>query len=92
MREKVTGGDQNVSANRAPMPGLRQTIQGKEPRFMNLDLSGKTALVTASSGGIGLAIARSLAAEGAKVIINGRTQDSVDKALADFTKTCPVAT
>src|SRR5437899_2116448 len=37
---------------------------------MKLDLNGKTALVTASSGGIGLEIARSLAAEGDKVEIN----------------------
>ena len=58
---------------------------------MNLDLSGKTALVTASSGGIGLAIARSLAAEGAKVIINGRTQDSVNHALAELRRDLPGA-
>ena len=51
---------------------------------MNLDLTNKTALVTASSGGIGLEIARSLAAEGARVVINGRTQASVDKAIADI--------
>jgi 3-oxoacyl-[acyl-carrier protein] reductase len=50
---------------------------------MNLDLNEKTALVTGSSGGIGLEIARSLAAEGAKVIINGRTQMNVEKAIAD---------
>lgn len=51
---------------------------------MNLDLAGKTALVTASSGGIGLEIARSLATDGARVVINGRTQASVDKATADI--------
>ena len=51
---------------------------------MNLNLNDHTALVTASTGGIGLEIARSLAAEGAKVIINGRTQSSVDKALAEL--------
>jgi 3-oxoacyl-[acyl-carrier protein] reductase len=51
---------------------------------MNLNLNGHTALVTASTGGIGLEIARSLAAEGAKVVINGRTQSSVDKALAEL--------
>ncbi|WP_254305696.1 SDR family NAD(P)-dependent oxidoreductase [Sphingopyxis sp. BSNA05] len=48
---------------------------------MNLDLNDKTALVTASTGGIGLEIARSLAAEGATVIVNGRTQASVDTAI-----------
>lgn len=55
---------------------------------MDLKLSDKTALVTASTGGIGQAIATSLAAEGARVIINGRSQESVDKAvqaiLADY--------
>ena len=49
---------------------------------MQLNLNGKVALVTASSGGIGLAIARSLAAEGAKVAVNGRTKQNVDRALA----------
>ncbi len=51
---------------------------------MNLNLNGHTALVTASTGGIGLEIARSLAIEGARVIINGRTQSSVDKTLAEL--------
>ena len=49
---------------------------------MQLNLNGKVAFVTASSGGIGLAIASSLAAEGAKVAVNGRTSQSVEKALA----------
>jgi NAD(P)-dependent dehydrogenase (short-subunit alcohol dehydrogenase family) len=49
---------------------------------MDLQLKGKTALVTGSTAGIGLAIAQSLAHEGAKVIVNGRTQERVDKALA----------
>lgn len=48
---------------------------------MKLDIEGKTALVTASSAGIGLEIARSLAAEGAKVVINGRTRESVEHAI-----------
>ncbi len=50
---------------------------------MELDLRGKIALVTASSGGIGLQIARSLATEGAKVAINGRTRASVEQAIED---------
>jgi NAD(P)-dependent dehydrogenase (short-subunit alcohol dehydrogenase family) len=48
---------------------------------MNLQLDGKTALVTGSTAGIGLAIARALAKEGAAVIVNGRTQERVDEAV-----------
>jgi NAD(P)-dependent dehydrogenase (short-subunit alcohol dehydrogenase family) len=48
---------------------------------MNLQLEGKSALVTGSTAGIGLAIAASLAAEGAAVIVNGRTQRRVDEAI-----------
>jgi len=50
---------------------------------MNLDLSGKTALITGSTKGIGLAIAKALANEGAKVIVNGRTQAAADKAAVE---------
>ena len=48
---------------------------------MRLDLSGKTALVTGSTQGIGLAIATGLAAAGARVAINGRDRDKVRAAL-----------
>jgi NAD(P)-dependent dehydrogenase (short-subunit alcohol dehydrogenase family) len=48
---------------------------------MNLQLEGKSALVTGSTAGIGLAIATALAKEGAAVIVNGRTQERVDKAI-----------
>ena len=58
---------------------------------MQLNLNGKVALVTASSGGIGLAIARSLAAEGAKVAVNGRTKQNVDRALAGIRAALPEA-
>src|SRR5438876_5107858 len=47
---------------------------------MNLQLDGKKALVTGSTAGIGFAIARSLAREGASVVITGRTQERVDEA------------
>jgi NAD(P)-dependent dehydrogenase (short-subunit alcohol dehydrogenase family) len=43
---------------------------------MNLQLENKTALITGSTKGIGFAIARALAAEGAHVIVNGRTEES----------------
>ncbi len=49
---------------------------------MDLQLQGKRALVTGSTAGIGLAIATQLAAEGARVIVNGRTQRRVDDAIA----------
>lgn len=47
---------------------------------MDLGLAGKLALVSASSGGIGEAIATSLAREGAVVIVNGRSAPAVDAA------------
>ena len=56
---------------------------------MNIDLSGKTALVTGSTSGIGHAIARGLAASGAGVVINGRTQAKVDAVAAALTKAVP---
>jgi NAD(P)-dependent dehydrogenase (short-subunit alcohol dehydrogenase family) len=52
---------------------------------MKIDLSGKTALVTGSTAGIGLAIAKALAAAGADVVINGRGQDKVDAAIKAIT-------
>ena len=48
---------------------------------MKIDLSGKTAVVTGSTAGIGKAIARGLASTGASVIVNGRKQATVDKAV-----------
>jgi hypothetical protein len=50
--------------------------------IVDLRLTDKVALVTGSTTGIGFAIARSLAAEGARVYVNGRTQERVDAALA----------
>jgi NAD(P)-dependent dehydrogenase (short-subunit alcohol dehydrogenase family) len=49
---------------------------------MDLALKGKLALVTGSTAGIGLAIAASLAREGARVIVNGRAQASVDRVVS----------
>jgi NAD(P)-dependent dehydrogenase (short-subunit alcohol dehydrogenase family) len=54
---------------------------------MDLKLADKLALVTGSTAGIGYAIAEALAAEGARVIVNGRTQSGVDAALASIRAT-----
>lgn len=52
--------------------------------MVKLDLAGKRAVVTASTGGLGLAIATGLAAAGAEVVLNGRKQDAVDAAVAQI--------
>jgi NAD(P)-dependent dehydrogenase (short-subunit alcohol dehydrogenase family) len=62
----------------APMAGTAQA--------MDLQLKGKAALITGSTGGIGYGIAKALLNEGAQVIINGRTQASVDRAIASLTQ------
>lgn len=51
---------------------------------MDLQLEGKRALVTGSTAGIGYAIAEILAREGATVIVNGRTEARVEKALTSL--------
>src|ERR1700691_5734972 len=68
---------------------------------MNLELIGKTALISGSTKGIGFAIASQLAAEGTQVIVNGRSDDAVAAALQQirrdateakvegFAATCP---
>ncbi len=48
---------------------------------MDLGLRGKTAVVSGSTAGIGLAIAAALASEGASVVVNGRTQARVAAAV-----------
>jgi NAD(P)-dependent dehydrogenase (short-subunit alcohol dehydrogenase family) len=58
---------------------------------MKIDLSGKTALVTGSSSGIGHAIAKGLATAGAAVVVNGRAQGKVDAAVAAIRKAVPEA-
>jgi 3-oxoacyl-[acyl-carrier protein] reductase len=49
---------------------------------MNLDLKDRTFLVTAASRGLGFSVAKSLADEGAEVIICGRNEDSLKKAVS----------
>ncbi len=58
---------------------------------MNLQLDDKRALVTGSTAGIGLAIATALAAEGAIVIVNGRSEERVAEAIARIRREHPRA-
>ena len=56
---------------------------------MDLQLSGKKALITGSTAGIGFAIAERLAQEGAAVVVNGRTQERVDEAIQNIQQGLP---
>lgn len=59
---------------------------------MNIELTGKTAIVTGSTQGIGLAIAKGLAGSGATVVVNGRKQSNVDAAVVKVRESAPDAT
>lgn len=58
---------------------------------MDLKLSDRIALVSGSTAGIGLAIATTLAQEGATVIVNGRTEERVNNALKSIQQSVPNA-
>jgi NAD(P)-dependent dehydrogenase (short-subunit alcohol dehydrogenase family) len=53
---------------------------------MDLQLKGKTAIVTGGSAGIGLAITKALAAEGVTVTVPGRSKEKLEKALTGISK------
>src|SRR5205814_9155658 len=59
--------------------------------IMNLQLENKRALVTGSTAGIGFAIAKALATEGARVIINGRSERRVVEAISSIPANVPSA-
>lgn len=58
---------------------------------MDLKLAGKRALVTGSTAGIGLATAELLAREGARVVVNGRTEERVRSAVERIQQSVPGA-
>src|SRR6478672_1297270 len=58
------------------------TQQHQLPTNPGLDLTGRTAIVTGASRGIGLAIAQAIAAAGGDVVLTSRSQESADAAAA----------
>lgn len=56
---------------------------------MDLGLKGKTAIVCAASSGLGRACAMALAGEGANLVINGRTRETLEEAAADIRAAAP---
>ena len=58
---------------------------------MDLHIQNRRALITGSTAGIGFAVARGLAAEGAQVTLTGRTQAAIDAALGRLRAAVPTA-
>lgn len=58
---------------------------------MDLQLRDKTAFISGSTRGIGFAVAAALAEEGARVIVNGRSGEAVDAAVAELRRAYPQA-
>jgi len=58
----------------------------ERPTLNRFDLSGRTALITGASRGIGFALAEGLAGAGARVILNGRSLSSLEEAAQRLSK------
>src|SRR5258707_4537348 len=78
------------SSCRRPNSGHRE-FSIRRGQWMDLDLTGKMALVTGSTRGIGLASAIGLAQMGAEVIVNGRENAAVADAMAKEREATPSA-
>lgn len=66
-------------------------LQHQYELTMDLQLKGKTAFISGSTAGIGCSIAKQLLAEGATVVINGRTQAAIDTAITTLKAELPDA-
>src|SRR5487761_1153341 len=69
-----------------PGPPCSITAKSREAAMGLFDLTGKTAIVTGSTRGIGRAIAEEMARAGARVVVSGRKQDSCEAAAAEIRK------
>src|SRR5712675_1642067 len=70
---------------------VRRRNDTLEELTMDLQLTDKRAFVSGSTKGIGLAIATALAREGARLVINGRTEASVSAARSEILGSVPSA-
>jgi NAD(P)-dependent dehydrogenase (short-subunit alcohol dehydrogenase family) len=67
----------SLEGTQGHLAGGRLACRGAEKNSMRIDLSGKQAVVSGSTAGIGYAIAKGLAGTGANVVINGRDERKV---------------
>src|SRR5262245_15723231 len=72
------------SCNIKPHALAKQTSFIMQPLETTMRLANKTALITGGNGGIGLATAKLFVAEGAKVVITGRNQATLDAAAKEL--------
>ncbi|GBN26402.1 Dehydrogenase/reductase SDR family member 4 [Araneus ventricosus] len=70
--------------NKLSSVNLLKSAQIRNMSQLKGKLSGKVAVVTASTEGIGFAIAKRLANDGASVVISSRKKDKVDKAVSEI--------
>jgi NAD(P)-dependent dehydrogenase (short-subunit alcohol dehydrogenase family) len=70
---------------------MKQAMAPEHLLRMDLQLKGKLALVTGSTAGIGFGIAKALAGEGARVIVNGRTEARIKGAVDQIRQAHPTA-